>query len=73
MRITKDMVDLIHSMDIHASRCSSYRELRGVFYMAKRKLININMMYNLTFEELHSVLDFIIDVYKRERYRLDHE
>lgn len=41
--------------------------------MAKRKLINIHMMYNLTFEELHSVLDFIIDVYKRERYRLNHE
>lgn len=73
MRITKDMVDLMHSMDIHASKCTSCKELRCVFYMAKRKLISIDMTDNLTFEELHSVLVFITEVYKRERYRIRHE
>lgn len=41
--------------------------------MAKRKLINIGILYNLTFEEYNIVLDYIIDVYKRERYRLNNE
>ena len=73
MRITKDMVDLMHSMDIHAYMCSSLSELRGVYRMAKGKLINIDMMDSLTSEEYHSVLDFIVYVYKRELHRIKYE
>lgn len=73
MRITKDMVDLMHSMDIHAYMCSSLRELKGVYRMAKGKLINIDMMDSLTSEEYHSVLDFIVYVYKRELHRIKYE
>ena len=73
MRITKDMVVLMHSMDIHASECSSLRELRDVYCMAKRKLINIGNTYHLTHEEYYSVSDFLYYVYKRELYRLKYE
>ena len=73
MRITKDMVGVMHSMDIHASECSSLRELMCVYRMAKRKLINIGNTYNLTLEEYYSVQDFIYYIYKRELYRLKYE
>lgn len=73
MRITKDMVDLMHYMDIHAYMCTSLHELKGVYRMAKRRLINIDITDSLTSEEYHSVLDFIVYVYKREVYRLKYE
>ena len=73
MKITKDMVDLMHSMDIHASECGTKRDLRNVYIMAKRKLINIDKTDRLTPEEYYSVSDFLYYVYKRERYRLKYE
>lgn len=73
MRITNNMVDIMHSMYVHASECRTKRDLRGVYIMAKRKLIILDKTDNLTLEEYHSVVDFIYHVYKRELYRLKHE
>lgn len=73
MRINKYMVDLMSSMDIHASECSSLRELRLVYRNAKNKLINIGNTDDLTLEEYHSVSEFIYYVYKRELYRLKYD
>ncbi len=73
MRITNDMVDLMHSMDVHASKCRTKRDLRGTYIMAKRKLIVLDKTDSLTLEEYHSVAEFINNVYKRELYRLKYE
>lgn len=73
MRITNNMVDLMHSMDVHASECRTNCDLRGTYIMAKRKLITLDKTDNLTLEEYHSVADFIYHVYKRELYRLKYE
>ena len=70
MRITTNMVNLMHSVDKRACECYGMYRLPQTICMAKRKLISIDMTDGLTSEEYHAVLDYILSVYKREARRI---
>lgn len=69
MRITKNMVDLMHSMDIRAYMCYSWPELKDVYNTSKNRLISIKSTDTLTDEEYDSVLNFLVFVFNREALR----